>query len=89
MFILILLCLVVYLFVYAYVYFLYINISFVIFLFIFTFIIIYIYNLYKLYFYTKKVKKNVSHKSTKFGMGLKNCCMLNDFKEDDKIDFDR
>jgi len=34
------------------------------------------------------VKENASNKSTKFGPGLKNLCMLNDFKEDDKIVFE-
>jgi len=34
------------------------------------------------------VKENAPNKSTKLGAGLNNLCMLNDFKEGDKIVFE-
>ena len=34
------------------------------------------------------MKENVPNKSTKFGVGWKNLCMFNDFKEDNKIIFE-
>jgi len=34
------------------------------------------------------VKENAPNKLTKLGAGSKNLCILNDFKEGDKIDFE-
>ena len=92
MFILILVCLFFYLFIYVDVYFLHINIFFVIyltiFLFTFTFIYIYIYLIIQIIFLYKIVKENATNKSTKLRARWNNLCMLDDFKEDNKIVFE-
>ena len=49
---------------------------------------IYIYIIIKIIFLYKIVKENVSNKSKKLEAKLKNLCMLNDFKEGDKIVFE-
>ena len=46
---------------------------------------IYIFN-YINYIFIQNNEETVSNKSTKLGVGWNNLCMLNDFKEDDKID---
>jgi len=58
------------------------------FLFTFTFSNLYIYN-YINYIFIQNSEKNVTNKSKVFGAEWKNLCMLNDFKEDDKIVFER
>jgi len=79
----------IYLFAYANDYFLYICI----FLFTIRHTYIYIYIIFIIYIYIIFlyiiVKENVSIKSTKFfGAEWNNFCRLNDFKENDKIDFE-
>ena len=61
---------------------------FVIFLFTFTFSNLYIYN-YINYIFIQNSEKKVKNKSKVFGAEWKNLGMLNDFKEDDKIVFER
>jgi len=80
-----------YLFVYANVYFLYINIWFLFFLFSYShlhlhyiYIYICIFN-YINYIFIQNSKEIVPNKSIKLRVGWKNLCMLNDFKESDKI----
>ena len=78
----------IYLFVYANVYFLYINIWFVFFLFSYSHLHLYIYICifnYINYIFIQNSEEIAPNKSMKLRVGWKNLCMLNNFKESNKI----